>query len=58
MKQSEFVRWLRKQGVEIKNGTKHLKLYANGKQSTLNRHPSEELGTGLVEAIKKQLGLK
>lgn len=58
MKQSEFVRWLKQQGVEIKDGTKHLKLYLNGKQSTLPRHPSQELKTGLVEGVKKQLGLK
>lgn len=58
MKQSEFVRWLKQQGVEIKQGTKHLKLYLNGKQTTLPRHPSQELKTGLVEGVKKQLGLK
>lgn len=58
MKQSEFRRWLESQGVEVKNGTKHLKLYFNGKQSTLPRHPGQELGEGLRKAIIKQLGLK
>ena len=58
MKQSEFVRWLQSQGVEIRNGTRHLKLYLNGKQSVLPRHPSLELKTGLVEGVKKQLGLR
>jgi mRNA interferase HicA len=58
VKQSEFVRELKALGVEIKNGTKHLKLYYNGKRSTLPRHPSEELKTGLVEGVRKQLGLK
>lgn len=58
MKQSEFVRWLRSNGVEIREGTRHLKLYLNGRQSTLPRHPSAELKTGLVEGVKKQLGLK
>lgn len=58
MKQSEFVRWLRSQGVEIRDGSKHLKLYFNGRQSTLPRHPSAELKTGLVEGVKKQLRLK
>lgn len=57
MKQSEFVRWLKAQGVEIKEGSKHLKLYYNGRQSTLPRH-SQELKTGLVEGVKKQLMLK
>ncbi|WP_039914262.1 type II toxin-antitoxin system HicA family toxin [Cellvibrio mixtus] len=57
MKQSEFRRWLESQGVEVQNGSKHLKLYYNGKQSTLPRHPSQELGEGLRKAILKQLGL-
>jgi len=35
-----------------------LKLCFNGRQSTLPRHPSAELKTGLVEAVKKQLKLK
>ena len=58
MKQSEFLRWLIAQGVQVKDGTKHLKLYLNDRQSTLHRHPSKELPTGLVKGIKKQLGLK
>lgn len=58
MKQSEFVRWLRAQGVVIKDGSKHLKLYLNGKQSTLPRHPGKELKPRLVEGVKKQLDLK
>lgn len=35
----------------------HLKVYLRGKQSVLPMH-SSELKTGLVEGIKKQLGLK
>lgn len=35
----------------------HLKLFLDGKQSVLPIHP-KELDKGLVEAIKKQLGLK
>lgn len=58
MKQSEFVRWLSQQGAAFKDGSKHLKVYLNGKQSHLPRHPAAELRTGLVEGIKKQLGLK
>ncbi|AGO15627.1 type II toxin-antitoxin system HicA family toxin [Glaesserella parasuis] len=58
MKQSEFLRWLKANGVEVENGTKHLKLYYNGKRSHLPKHPSQELKTGLVEGVKKQLGLK
>ena len=45
VKQSEFVRWLRRNGV-------------NGKTSFLPRHPAKELTTGLVEGVKKQFNLK
>lgn len=58
MKQSEFVRWLSRLGATFKDGSKHLKVYLNGKQTHLPRHPSAELKTGLVEGIKKQLGIK
>lgn len=58
MKQSEFLRWLKANGVIVENGTKHLKLYYNGRLSRLPRHPNQELKTGLVEGVKKQLGLK
>jgi mRNA interferase HicA len=58
VKSSEFKRWLTKQGVTF--GTQkgsHLKLLLNGRESILPIH-SKELGKGLVETIKKQLGLK
>ncbi|MDA5482165.1 type II toxin-antitoxin system HicA family toxin [Yersinia intermedia] len=58
MKQSEFRRWLEAQGVEFKNGTNHLKLYLNGKQSTMPRHPGKEIPEPLRKAILKQLGIK
>lgn len=58
MKQCEFLRWLIDREVMIKDGTKHIKLYYNGRQSTLPRHPSKELSNGLVYSIKKQLNIK
>lgn len=58
MKQSEFLKWLKAQGVEARQKTKHLHLIYNGKQTILPRHPSKELRTGTVQAVKKQLGLK
>jgi len=58
MKQSEFVRWLAQKGATFKDGSKHLKVYCNGRQTVLTRHPSKELKQGLAEAVKKQLGLK
>ena len=58
MKSSEFKRWLASQGVTFKPGKgSHLRLELNGKISVLPMH-NKELGTGLVESIKKQLGLK
>ena len=58
MKSSEFKRWLASQGVTFKPGKgSHLRLELNGKISVLPMH-NKELGTGLVERIKKQLGLK
>lgn len=58
MKQSEFVRWLAQQGATFKQGSKHLKVYLNGAQTTLPRHPASELKQPLVEGVKKQLKLK
>ncbi|EMC0409893.1 type II toxin-antitoxin system HicA family toxin [Vibrio fluvialis] len=57
MKHSEFLKWLVEQGVEVREGSKHTKLYYNGRQSTFPRHPAKELGKGLEKRIKKQLGL-
>jgi len=58
VKSSEFKRWLAKQGVTFGavSGS-HVKIYLNGRQSILPMH-EKDLGTGLVAAIKKQLGLK
>jgi mRNA interferase HicA len=58
MKSSEFKRWLSERGATFKPGKgSHLKVTLNGKNSVLPMH-NKELGTGLVQAIKKQLGLK
>ncbi len=58
MKQSEFRRWLEAQGVEVKQGANHIKLYYQGRKTTMPRHPSKEIGEGLRKDIIKQLGLK
>jgi len=58
VKSSEFKRWMADQGAPFKAGKgSHLKVTLNGRNSVLPMH-SKELGTGLVAAIKKQLGLK
>ncbi|MEZ2893577.1 type II toxin-antitoxin system HicA family toxin [Providencia rettgeri] len=57
MKLSEFQKWLVSQGVEISEGSKHLKLRFKGKRSTMPRHPGKEIDESLRKAILKQLGL-
>jgi mRNA interferase HicA len=54
------MRWLKKQGVqfESRNGTSHHTATLGDKTTTIPVHPSKEIGTGLAEKIKKQLGLK
>lgn len=57
MKQSEFVRLLKDRGARVEQGKKHLKIYFGGRQSTVPRHPSHEIGEGLRKLILKQLGI-
>jgi mRNA interferase HicA len=58
MKSTEFKRWLDKQGATYEQGKgSHLKVTLNGKTSVLPMH-AKEMKKGLVEGIKKQLGLK
>jgi mRNA interferase HicA len=57
VKSSEFKRWLAGQGATFRPGKgSHLKVSLNGRNSVLPMH-NKELGTGLVAAIKKQLGI-
>jgi len=57
---AQFKRQLAKLGCTFEPGKGgHLIVRLNGRQSVLPMHgSSKELGTGLVNAIKKQLGLK
>jgi predicted RNA binding protein YcfA (HicA-like mRNA interferase family) len=58
MKSSEFKRWRAKQGVTFGSQTgSHLRLCCQGRISILPMH-SKDLGKGLVETVKRQLGLK
>jgi mRNA interferase HicA len=58
VKSSEFKRWLTAQGATFIPGKgSHLKIDLNGKSSVLPMH-NKDLKKGLVEDIKKQLGLK
>jgi mRNA interferase HicA len=58
VKSSEFKRWLADQGATFKPGKgSHLKVSLNGKSSVLPMH-SKDLKKGLIEGIRRQLGLK
>ena len=55
----QMKKWLEQQGATFQPGKgSHLKVFLNGKQSSLPMHGTAELGKGLVAAIKRQLGLK
>ncbi len=58
MKFSEFRKWLQQRGVSFKEGKRHTKLYFVGRQCTLPRHGSREIGEGLRRAVLKQLDIK
>jgi mRNA interferase HicA len=58
VKSTEFKRWLADRGATFRPGKgSHLKVELNGRMSVLPMH-NKELGVGLVQAIKKQLGVK
>jgi mRNA interferase HicA len=60
MTSREFKRWLTKQGCAFESGHGgHLIVWLGSKMSVLPMHGKQkELGTGLVNRIKKDLGLK
>lgn len=57
MKQKEFQRWLARQGATFADGTNHLKVYLNGRQTVMPRHPGKELNAALRKAIIRQLNI-
>lgn len=60
MTSTEFKRWLTKQGCTFESGKgSHLIVRLEDRKSVLPMHGSgKELGAGLVNKIKKDLGLK
>ncbi len=60
MTSAEFKRWLAKHGCTFEPGKgSHLIVWRGNRRSVLPMHgKSKELRTGLVEGIKKDLGLK
>ncbi|MDH0864109.1 type II toxin-antitoxin system HicA family toxin [Mitsuaria sp. GD03876] len=55
MKASEFKRWLQAQGATFVEGGRHTKVFLNGYQSVIPRHPSKEMREGLRMAILSHL---
>ena len=55
MKTSEARRQFKRHGVKFVDGTKHSKLYLNGRQTVMPRHT--EISNQLFKLIKKQLGI-
>ncbi|TAN25476.1 MAG: type II toxin-antitoxin system HicA family toxin [Castellaniella sp.] len=61
MKYSEFKRWLLRRGVKLvphKSGSSHYKATLGDRMTIFPDHGSKEMGSGLVDKIKKDLGLK
>lgn len=61
MKYSEFKKWLKEHGCsfkEAKGKGGHITIHYKGRKTVMPFHGSKEIGTGLVHAIKRQLGLK
>ncbi len=59
MKYSEFRRWLTRQGAVFTPAKgSHFKVELNGREAIFPDHGSKEIKTGMVERIKKDLGLK
>jgi len=56
---NELKRWLEKQGCTFVPGKgSHLTVRLGDRITSLPMHGKKELGTGLVNSIKKRLGLK
>jgi len=57
---AEFKRWLERQGCSIEFGKGgYLKVMLNGRMTVLPMHgKGKEIGKGLEQRIKKDLGLK
>lgn len=58
MKYVSFVNELKSKGVVFVNRKNHVRLYLNGKSSTLKRHPTQEISNVYADLVRKQLGLK
>jgi mRNA interferase HicA len=56
---AEFKRWLEARGCSFEPGKgSHLKVRLGRRSAVLPMHGKKEIGKGLENAVKKQLGLK
>lgn len=55
MKRLDFIKELKELGATFGEGSKHQKVYLNGKQSTIPRH--NEIKNFTAKEIRKQLGI-
>jgi mRNA interferase HicA len=59
MNSGQFRRYLAKQGCTFEEGARHTLVRRDDKVAALPRHGgSKQLGTGLMKAIKRDLGLE
>lgn len=59
MSYSEFRRWLKSQGATFEPAKgSHFKVTLNGVTTIFPDHGKKEIGKGLVEKVKKDLGIK
>jgi len=59
MNSGQFRRYLAKQGCTFEEGARHTLVRRGDKVAALPRHGgSKQLGTGLMKAIKRDLGLE
>jgi mRNA interferase HicA len=55
---SELKRWLKGRGCFFVEQTRHTQVILGDRQTTLPRHPSQEIKKGTLQGILKDLGLK
>jgi mRNA interferase HicA len=55
---SELRRLLKSQGCTFEESKKHTKVIFGSKTARMPRHPSQEIKTGTLNAILKDLGIK
>ena len=58
MTASELKRWLKKRGCAFQEGTKHTKVFLGSEATRMPRHPTQELKTGTLQKILKDLNLE